>query len=97
MVVVQPTGTVTLLRGGLSTGTEPFWPVHATAVFQRVGGVRRSAPQDGLRCPSDRSSRELVPQTIGFLVGAKAIEYGERLLRARCGLHVLTPEPLGVA
>src|SRR6266849_8469996 len=31
-------------------------------------------------CPSDGFSRELVPQTIGLLERAKAIEYGESLL-----------------
>src|SRR5581483_6003224 len=80
------------------------WAVHqsadprvagfpATAVFLRVGRVRRS----GLwaSCPSGRFSCELVPQTIGFLEGAKAIEDGERLPRARRGLHVVTHEPFG--
>jgi hypothetical protein len=38
-----------------------------------------------------------VPQTIGFLEGAKAIEDGERLLRARRGLHVVAQEPFGAA
>src|SRR5262249_56884940 len=46
---------------------------------------------------SDRFGRELVPQTIGLLERAKAIEYGERLLRARRGLHVVTREPFGAA
>src|SRR5438046_1394567 len=46
---------------------------------------------------SDRFSRELVPQTIRLLECAKAIEYGERLLRARRGLHVVTHEPFGAA
>lgn len=48
-------------------------------------------------CPSDRFSRELVPQTIWLLERAKAIEDGERLLRARRGLYVITQEPFGAA
>jgi hypothetical protein len=39
--------------------------------------------------PSDGSSRELVPQEIGCLERAKAIEDGERVLRNRCGRHVV--------
>src|SRR5262245_53245101 len=79
--------------GRLSTGTELF-VLHTTAVFQCAGRV--VAP--GLvwpSCASDRFSRELVPQTIGLLERAKAIEDDERLLGAHRCLHVVAREPPG--
>ncbi len=59
--------------------------------------TRTAAASRTNSCSSDRFSRELVPQTIGFLERAKPIEDGERLLRERRGLHVVTREPFGAA
>ncbi len=59
----------------------------ATLVVRRP----RMTPCD----PSDRLSRQLVSQTIGFLERAKAIEDREGLLERRRGLHFAARELLG--
>src|SRR5262249_37492641 len=95
------------LRGVSEFSSCAVWRSVSVLCHPRVEGLGRLSSSasaavvaQGLKwpsCPSARFSRELVPQTIGLLERAKAIEYGKRLLRARRGLHVVTHEPFGAA